>query len=205
MTELGRRVLGLGTGFECCVSPKLLPWFNWGEQRNIYERGGLGATPSIFDQLAEEKIPYRVYSYQHASDRQILAQAAIDVEQDSAGFFFIYLCELDGFLHTHCNEPELIAGKLAWYEEQLRLVFQAALRRDREAKFFLFSDHGMTPVRRHYELAADIDRVRAAHAAGLPRGLRFDDGPLLVLFQPGARDDYRLFAARALRPDTARR
>src|SRR5215467_7446268 len=27
--ELGRRVLGLGPLFECCVSPKLLPWFNW--------------------------------------------------------------------------------------------------------------------------------------------------------------------------------
>ena len=81
----------------------------------------------------------------------------MDIEQDRAGFFFLYLCELDSFLHTHCNEPEKIAGKLAWYEEQLRLVFAAALRRDREAKFFLFSDHGMTPVRRHYDLAADID------------------------------------------------
>jgi len=27
--ELGRRVLGMGPLFECCVSPALLPWFNW--------------------------------------------------------------------------------------------------------------------------------------------------------------------------------
>src|SRR4029077_11133754 len=26
LKELGRRVLGLGGSFECCVSPKLLPW-----------------------------------------------------------------------------------------------------------------------------------------------------------------------------------
>src|SRR5437867_8156079 len=29
VTEIGRRFLGMGTGFECCVSPRLLPWFNW--------------------------------------------------------------------------------------------------------------------------------------------------------------------------------
>jgi predicted AlkP superfamily pyrophosphatase or phosphodiesterase len=156
MTELGRRALGLGPGFDCCVSPKLLPWFNWTEQRNIYERGGLGATPSIFDELAGQEIPYRVYSYQHATDRQILAKATTDVARNQAGFFFLYLCELDSFLHMHCNDPEKIAGKLSWYEQSLQRLFEAALRRDREAKFFLFSDHGMTPVRRHYDLAADI-------------------------------------------------
>ena len=157
MTELGRRALGLGPGFDCCVSPQLLPWFNWGERRNIYEQGGLGATASIFDQLAAEGIPYRAYSYQRATDREILARAATDIERDSARFFFLYLCELDGFLHTHCNDAEMIAGKLAWYEENLQRLFAGALRRDREAKFFLFSDHGMTPVCRHYDLAADID------------------------------------------------
>jgi predicted AlkP superfamily pyrophosphatase or phosphodiesterase len=157
MTELGRRVLGLGPGFDCCVSPKLLSWFNWTERGNIYERGGLGTTPSIFDQLAEQEIPYRAYSYQHASDSEILEQATTDVERDRAGFFFLYLCEFDGFLHMHRNDPEKIAGKLAWYEQRLQRLFAAALRRDPQAKFFLFSDHGMTPVRRHYDLAADID------------------------------------------------
>ena len=42
MKELGRRVLGLGPLFECCVSPRLLPYFNWVEKRNIYDRGGIG-------------------------------------------------------------------------------------------------------------------------------------------------------------------
>ena len=78
MTELGRRALGLGPGFDCCVSPKLLSWFNWTERRNIYERGGLGATPSIFDQLAEQQIPYCAYSYQ----RRRYRPADIDSSHD---------------------------------------------------------------------------------------------------------------------------
>jgi predicted AlkP superfamily pyrophosphatase or phosphodiesterase len=156
MTETGRRFLGLGPGFDCCVSPRLLPWFNWAERQNIYQQGGLGAIPSIFDQLAAQEVPYRVYSYQHATDHQILDRATADVEQDSAGFFFLYLCELDSFLHAHCSEPEKIDAKLTWYEQGLRRLFAAALRRDPEASFFLFSDHGMTPVRQHYDLDADI-------------------------------------------------
>ncbi len=158
MTELGRRALGLGPGFDCCVSPKLLSWFNWTERRNIYARGGLGATPSIFDQLAEQQIPYCAYSYRDGvTDQQILTQATIDVRNSQAGFFFLYLCEMDGFLHAHCDDAEKIADKLAWYEQNLDRLFAAALRRDPEAKFFLFSDHGMAPVRRYYDLVADIE------------------------------------------------
>jgi hypothetical protein len=156
MTELGRRALGAGPGFDCCVSPKLLPWFNWAERSNIYERGGLGATPSIFDRLAQAGIPYRVYSHRQATDRQIMQQAETDIAKDEARFFFLYLCELDMFLHTHCAEPRKVAEKLDWYEEGLRRVFAAAQRRDADAGLFLFSDHGMAPVRQHYDLAAEI-------------------------------------------------
>ena len=46
--ELGRRVLGMGPLFECCVSPRLMPYFNWVEKRNIYSRGGITGAPSIF-------------------------------------------------------------------------------------------------------------------------------------------------------------
>ena len=113
-----------------------------------------------------------------------MTQATTDVENSQAGFFFLYLCEMDGFLHMHCNDAEKIAGKLAWYEQNFERLFEAALRRDPEAKFFLFSDHGMTPVRRHYDLAADIDACAIAHAPGLPRGVRFDHGPLLVFLRP---------------------
>src|SRR5947209_20199809 len=54
--ELGRRVLGMGPLFECFVSPRLLPWFNWVEKRNIYDQGGISGAPSIFDHLAEQNL-----------------------------------------------------------------------------------------------------------------------------------------------------
>ena len=41
MKELGRRVLGLGPNFECCVAPQLLPYFNFSERRDIYAARGI--------------------------------------------------------------------------------------------------------------------------------------------------------------------
>lgn len=159
MKELGRRVLGMGPLFECCVSPRLLANFNWVEKRNIYDRGGISGAPSIFDQMAEEDVPYRVYSYHHSTDVEILRQAEQDIRNKEAQFYFLYLSEMDMFLHMHCHEPERIEERLDWYDRALRKVFQAAREVDSEAIFTVISDHGMTPVRDHFDLVKRIDEL----------------------------------------------
>jgi predicted AlkP superfamily pyrophosphatase or phosphodiesterase len=157
LKELGRRVLGLGPLFECCVSPRLLPYFNWVEKRNIYDRGGICAAPSIFDQLAERGVHYRVYSYHYSTDSQILRQAEQDIRNQSAQFYFLYLSEMDLFLHMHCLKPELIEKRLGWYDRGLCQVFEAARQVDPGASFTVISDHGMTPVRGCFDLVKVID------------------------------------------------
>jgi len=154
--EMGRRVLGLGPLFECCVSPRLMPYFNWVEKRNIYDRGGITGAPSIFDQLSERKIPHRIYTYHHAKDAEILTQAERDVRAGNVPFLFLYLSEMDMFLHMNCNEPERIQERLRWYEQGLRKVFQAAREMDPNATLAITSDHGMTPVCQQYDLVQDI-------------------------------------------------
>ncbi len=158
-TELGRRVLGLGHGFDCCVSPRLLHYFNWAERRNIYDPGGIPGVQSIFDKLVADGVPYRSYSYHRNTDEEILQAVPRHIDEGHENFYFVYLSEVDKFLHDHCSDPARIAERLAWYDRQLRHVFDAALRRDPEACFYLFSDHGMTPVTRHYDLAADVERA----------------------------------------------
>jgi hypothetical protein len=158
--ELGRRVLGLGPLFECYVIPSLLPWFNWVDKKNIYDLGGIPGAPSIFDRLADQQIPFCVYSYHHGgSDAILLKQATQDVCDGKARFFFVYLCEIDAFLHQRCNDPKQIAERLRWYEEHIRSLFAAAQRVDPEATLTIASDHGMTPVRNHYDLVSDIEKL----------------------------------------------
>ncbi len=155
--EMGRRFLGLGPLFECCVSPRLLPWFNWVEKRNIYHRGGILGTPSIFDQLAEHEISHRVSSYHHNSDDEILRCAKRDVASGEVEFLFLYLSEMDLFLHHNCHDRTRWGQRLDRYAGGLRELFQLAQSTYSSPTFTIFSDHGMTAVRNHYDLIADLE------------------------------------------------
>ena len=177
VTEIGRRLLGMGPGFECCVSPRLLPWFNWVEKKNIYDRGGISGAPSIFDQLVQDGISFRVYSYHESSDTEIFRRAESDLENSDATFFFIYLCEMDMFLHLHCHEPAKINEKLDWYEQNLQKLFNHARQLDPDASLTLTSDHGMARVQNHYDLLGRLE----------PLGLRMPQDYLAVLDSTMAR------------------
>jgi predicted AlkP superfamily pyrophosphatase or phosphodiesterase len=155
--ELGRRVLGMGPLFECCVSPQLLPLFNYVEKLNIYEVGGIPGSTSIFDLLKRRGIPYKVYSYHGFSDAEILAQSCKDIESGDEPFYFLYLSQIDGFLHRSRSDDALVTERLAWYEQQLREIFSRARRRNVDATMTIVSDHGMTPVHSTYDLVARID------------------------------------------------
>lgn len=159
LKELGRRALGLGALFECCVTPRLLPRFNWVEKRNIYDPQGITGAPSIFDRLTEAGVPYRAYSYHRWRDAEILERAPRDLVDGEARFFFLYLSELDGFLHQHVDRPELIEDRLEWYATGLGQLLDAARRLDGRARLTVVSDHGMTPVRHHYDLVGEIARL----------------------------------------------
>lgn len=154
--ELGRRVLGMGSQFECAVSPRLMPYFNWVEKKNIYDRRGITGAPSIFDQLADSGVPYRVYSYHHHTDSEIIRMAKDDIRAGQARFLFLYLSEMDMFLHMNCTSPERIEEKLRWYDTGLRGVFREALAADPHCRIALSSDHGMTPVTSHFDLVKEI-------------------------------------------------
>jgi hypothetical protein len=157
--ELGRRVMGMGPLFECCVSPRLLPWFNWLEKRSIYAKGGIAGAPSIFDELDRRNIAHHVYTYHHLTDKQILEQAGKDVLNSDASFYFIYLSEMDMFLHTNCTQPAKVSEKLAWYESQIRKLYELARTIDPDTILTIMSDHGMTPVRHHFDLVSKIEEL----------------------------------------------
>lgn len=159
LKEMGRRILGLGHMFECCVSTGLLPYFNWVEKRDLYTCGAISGAPSIFDNLTREGVPYRVYSDHFSADKEILEHAQRDIQDRAVSFYFLYLREVDGFLHEHCNEDLRLSEKLAWYERELRKLFDAALKRDPQANFIIISDHGMTPVRQHYDLVERVESL----------------------------------------------
>ncbi len=156
LKEAGRRWLGLGPLFECAVPPSLLPWFDWVEKKDIYAPGGLRGARSAFDDWEDEGLRYRIYTYRDAADAAILQRAQAEVRTGAADVFFLYLSELDHFLHFHRGEPAAIRERLRWYGAELESLFRTARQRDAEAQFCIFSDHGMAPVRGRTDVAGTV-------------------------------------------------
>ncbi|MGH9533432.1 MAG: alkaline phosphatase family protein [Terriglobales bacterium] len=156
LKEVGRRWLGLGPLFECAVPPSLLPWFDWVEKKNIYAPGGIRGARSAFDDWEDQGLRYRIYTYRHAADAAILQCAQAEVRTGAADVFFLYLSELDHFLHFHRGEPAAIRERLRCYGAELQALFHAARQRDPRAQFCIFSDHGMAPVRGRADVAGAV-------------------------------------------------
>ncbi|MGH9507911.1 MAG: alkaline phosphatase family protein [Terriglobales bacterium] len=161
--QAGRWLLGVGPGFDCGISPRLLPFFTWIEDRNLYQPGSIAAAPTVFDRWRQEGLNFHIYSYQDgwrgSSDAALLARAERDIARSPATVFFLYLSGLDHFLHRHRRDPAAVAGRLDALARDLRRVLAAARRRDPEADLSVASDHGMAPVERHFDLAAAVNRL----------------------------------------------
>ena len=156
---LARRVSGYSGYFSLYDYPVAhLPQFDLTEKRDIYQPGGLDA-PSLFDDLVAAGIAYECYNYHRHTDGEILALAPERAARSGARVLFLYLSGLDHHLHFHVHEPDAVRTMLAWYETGLRRVWEAATRARDDVRLFVFSDHGMTPVRWTHDLRRDVDAL----------------------------------------------
>jgi hypothetical protein len=154
--HLSRRFSGYSGYFSIYSYPIAhLPHFDLTEKRDIYRPGGLDA-PSLFDDLHAHGIPYECFTYHTQSDASILETAARRAAETDARVLFLYLSGLDHFLHFHVHDAEAVSRTLAWYEAGLRAVHEAATRARDDVRMFVFSDHGMTPIRWTYDLRRDV-------------------------------------------------
>jgi hypothetical protein len=136
------------------VPVELLPYFDICEKKDIYRPGGVPS--SLFDQLEALGVRYRTYSYHEMTDAEIVRTARRDLRDKECDFYFLYLSELDAFLHTQCQDRAGVARELDKYENWLREVYEEARRSDEAVAFFVLSDHGMTPKRAGYDLVGKI-------------------------------------------------
>lgn len=153
--EVSRRISGYSGYFSTYDYPIAhLDRFDLTEKRDIYQPGGLDCV-SIFDRFRELGIPYECYNYHRHTDGEILALGARRAVESEARVLFLYLSDLDRYLHSFIHDAAGVTERLAWYERGLRTIFEAA-RRTRETRLLVFSDHGMTPIRWTYDLRRDV-------------------------------------------------
>ncbi len=139
------------------VPLELLPFFDICEKDDIYVAGAVPG--SVFEELGRRGIKYRAYSYHQGSDRKLLDQAIKDIRSSKDDFYFVYLAELDAFLHHNCHLPEKVDREIKKYESWLKELYSAATSGGEEVAFYVMSDHGMTPKSRGYDLISKVDSL----------------------------------------------
>ncbi len=154
--HVSRRLSGYRGYFSIYAYPVAhLPLFDLTEKRDIYQPGGLDA-PSIFDALRAAGVPYECYTYHRHTDAQILDLAPGRAAASDLRVLFLYLSGLDHYLHFNIHDDAGVTARLGWYETALRRVWDAARRHHDDVRMFVFSDHGMTPIRWTYDLGRDV-------------------------------------------------
>lgn len=157
---LGRRLSGADAYFSIYGIPvQLLPYFDICEKHNIFDVGGLLPARSVFDDFNSHNIPYRVYTYHAYTDRAAVQQVRKDLANHAARIYFVYLCELDAFLHVHIDSEDAVRQQLRRYADDIAALLETAVARDADTAFYVFSDHGMTPVRERVNLRAVIHEL----------------------------------------------
>src|SRR4029450_12404298 len=102
---------------------------------------------------------YECYNYHTHTDAQILALAPERAARTDARVLFLYLAALAHHLHLHVHDQASVTEMLAWYEAGLRRVWQAARAARDDVRLYVFSDHGMTPIRWTYDLRRDVQAL----------------------------------------------
>jgi hypothetical protein len=163
--EVSKRYHGYTGYFETYLIPlEELPSYDISERRSIYAPGGLEPTKSIFDLWEASGINYKSLSYKNGTDGELFAQGTRALENEGLSALFIYLSGMDAFLHAGCEDKEAFSAKLALYEEMILKLINTASECYNEVRWFLFSDHGMTPT------IDTVDLMEKVKEAGLKEG-----------------------------------
>ncbi|MBD3163040.1 MAG: hypothetical protein GF346_11505 [Candidatus Eisenbacteria bacterium] len=139
----------------------LLSQFDLCERRNIYRPGAFeGDVESLFDRLEREEVPYRVWDWSVPDDRALreMEEAARDGRER---LLFFYSSVLDATMHLQGPRSDATRIRLREYEEAIERVAAAARAGGRNPRIRIFGDHGMAPVRSHFDLLGSLSGIDA--------------------------------------------
>jgi hypothetical protein len=158
---LARRMNNLSGYFQLYGVPlKYLPKLDVCEKRNIYAPGGIPGSTSIFDLLHDGGKSYKTYCYHEGTDDQLLASIETDLRAGAAKFYFLYLAELDYFLHLHADDRAAAAATLQKYSDKLARLHKIAIETYGAADIHVFGDHGMAPTVATIDIQAKLAELQ---------------------------------------------
>ena len=158
-SQIMKKVHGFTGYFQLYNMPfKTLHLFNYTEQKNIFEKGGInGGQETVFDYLRDNNIPYcRSETY---VESDCVDEMAEEAAKGNIAFGYLFLGRLDALLHQYGTDAKEVSDHIAWYEQSLRRVYEAAAGTYDTVHVFVFSDHGMTDISGVCDVMARVDGV----------------------------------------------
>jgi predicted AlkP superfamily pyrophosphatase or phosphodiesterase len=183
--RIGREVSGYFSLYE--VPTRLLPRFDLVEPRNIFEPGAIRRGTTIFDEVAESGATSLVRDWR-TPEVEALQEFEAVLGAGSIDWGLVYLPGLDGLLHSEGSGGEGVARHLDWYEGWVRRLKESAAKGAGEVHLYLFSDHGMSNVRRGLDVISPVERTFGRNG---DRYLAFYDSTMVRVWadEPGLGDE----------------
>lgn len=159
LSQIMKKVHGFTGYFQLYNMPfNWLHLFNYTEQENIFEPGGInGGQSTIFDYLRENNIPYcRPEGY---NEPESVAEVARAIDRGEVSFVYLFLGRLDAILHQYGTESDEVKRHIAWYEGEIRRLYRQAQEQYEDVSLHIFSDHGMTDITQVCDVMGRIERL----------------------------------------------
>ncbi len=160
LSKLIKKVFGYTGYFQLYNTPfEYLPFFDYSEKRDLYVKDGINSSDkTIFDYLDDEAISYHVSDWQGTEDMNIESLKS-DIARQSINFAYLYLANMDGLLHAHGTDSDVIDNKIRWYENKLLELEELAYEHYDDVRIHVFSDHGMKDVIHHHNMIKNIEAL----------------------------------------------
>lgn len=142
-----------------------LPFLDLPERHHLYAPNAVPGHPTWFDDWAARGFAVRAWDWR--TPEAANAEAFVAACGESAGasdVLFWYLHGQDLLRHRHGNQGPEVAAHLSWLGSVVERAAAAVRQSGGEPWIYLVSDHGMTDVRFHADLAGEA--TAAARDAG---------------------------------------
>ena len=147
--RLNRYVRGNGE-FEVHDTPfNLLRQLGYSDNRDLYEPNGEQGT--LLDDLRRENIPFHISDW-NCDEEENLAAARRAIATGKPRLAYIFLPHLNVLQQYEGTSSHKTICKLGWYEQEIRDLIALAREHYDEVKVSVFSDHGMTDIRKECAL-----------------------------------------------------
>jgi hypothetical protein len=132
-----------------------LEQFDIPETEDLFLPGGVPGHATILDLLARRAGPLRSWSWRTPEDENFREMAAA-IGEKRWGSLLLYAPDLDARLHASGTASPRVSERLAWYDERIREMAEAARRAYGDVVVVVMSDHGMTDTVGAHDLWSEI-------------------------------------------------